>query len=43
VVGALLLAFDRLGVSADPGAAALAAAIDPERRSPLWVGSPSKA
>jgi N-acetylglucosamine kinase-like BadF-type ATPase len=43
VLGALLLAFDRLGVAADADAAALAAALDPERRSPRWVGSPSKA
>ena len=37
------LAFDRLGVAADADAAALAAALDPERRSPRWVGSPSNA
>jgi N-acetylglucosamine kinase-like BadF-type ATPase len=43
VVGALLLAFDRLGVAADPDAAALAAGVDPDARSPRWVGSPSKA
>jgi N-acetylglucosamine kinase-like BadF-type ATPase len=43
VVGALLLALDRLGVAVDGDAAALAAALHPERRSPRWVGSPSKA
>jgi N-acetylglucosamine kinase-like BadF-type ATPase len=43
VLGALLLAFDRIGLARDGDAAALAAALDPKRRSPGWVGSPSNA
>jgi N-acetylglucosamine kinase-like BadF-type ATPase len=44
VLGALLLAFDRAGVRfGDDGAATLAASLDPDARSPRWVGSPSKA
>jgi hypothetical protein len=44
VLGALLLAFDRAGVPfGDADAAALAASLDPDARSPRWVGSPSKA
>jgi N-acetylglucosamine kinase-like BadF-type ATPase len=44
VLGALLLAFDRAGAPVgDAGAAALAASLDPDARSPRWVGSPSKA
>jgi len=43
VLGALLLAFDRIGLARDGDAAALAAALDPERRSPRWVGSSSNA
>ncbi|MEA2380078.1 MAG: hypothetical protein QOH72_49 [Solirubrobacteraceae bacterium] len=41
VIGALLLAFDRLGVAADSGA--LAAGLDFDARSPGWLGSPSTA
>jgi N-acetylglucosamine kinase-like BadF-type ATPase len=43
VLGALLLAFDRIGLARDGDAAALAAALDPERRIRPWVGSPSNA
>ncbi len=41
VVGAVLLAFDRLGIAGD--AEALAATLDPERRDVPWAGSPSSA
>ena len=43
VLGALLLAFDRIGLARDGDAAALAAGLDPERRIRPWVGSPSNA
>jgi hypothetical protein len=43
VLGALLIAFDRAGLACDDDGPALAAALDPERRSPRWVGSPSNA
>jgi hypothetical protein len=43
VLGALLLAFDRAGRSADADALAADLDVHADARSPGWVASPSKA